>query len=88
MDASEFESPEELLAFIARVGDKLMASGQSESAAVLSDLQTVAFTSSSEWLGELGRAVRQIERESSIDADISHDFARIMREVNRVWPSL
>jgi hypothetical protein len=55
---------------------------------VLQDVQRVAYTSGSEWLGELGHAVRQIEREFDIDSPAAVDLARIMIEVNRVWPSL
>ena len=88
MSTGGFKSPDEFHAFIAEVGDQLRTSGQSDAAAVLTSLQTVAFTTGSEWLGELGQVVRRVEREFSINAAVSQDLARIMQEVNRVWPSL
>ena len=84
----EFKSPEERGAFITEVAKKLRGQGQTEAADLLAGVQTVAFTTGSEWLGEVGLLVRRLQREFELDASVRHDLKRIMRAVNRVWPRL
>ncbi len=88
MSTDRFNSTDELHEFVDAVGNKLEASGQSDAADVLTSLQDVPFATGSERLGELGQVVRRVKREFSIDSSITQDLASIMREVNRVWPSL
>jgi hypothetical protein len=84
----DFKSPEELDAFIIEVSEKLRTQGQTEAADVLASIRKVAFTTGSEWLGELGLLVRRLHREFDLDASIRRDLKRIMRSVKRVWPRL
>jgi len=86
--SDDFKSPEELHAFIEEVAEKLRSKGQMEAAETLTSIQNVAFTTGSEWLGELGLLVRRVQRTFDLDPDIDRDLKRVMRSVNRVWPRL
>lgn len=84
----DFKSPEELDSFMAKVAERLRGQGQTEAANLLSGVQTVAFSTGSEWLGEVGLIVRRLQREFRLDASVRQDLKRIMRAVNGVWPRL
>jgi hypothetical protein len=88
MSGDSFKSPEELHAFVAEVAEKLRVQGQTEAADLLASIQNVAFTTGSEWLGELGLLVRRLQRDFDLDADVRGDLKRIMRAVNSAWPRL
>jgi len=83
-----FTSPGELNALISQVAEELREQGQTEAADLLAGVQTVAFTTGSEWLGEVGLLVRRLQREFDLDASVRQDLKQIMRAVNRVWPRL
>lgn len=84
----DFNTPAELDAFISVVVEKLRTDGQTEAADLLASIQKTAFTTGSEWLGELGLCVRRLQREFDLEASIRGDLKRIMRAVKRAWPRL
>lgn len=47
----------------------------------------VVFTSGSEWLGEIGVAVKKLRSECTPSGALDDRPERIMRDVRRVWPS-
>jgi hypothetical protein len=67
---------------------KLEAGNQREAANKLRRIQETSFTTSSEWWGELGLAVRSIQKEVKVDQDIRQGLDEIMRLVKRAWPRL
>ena len=51
-------------------------------------VQSTAFTTGSEWLGELGWAVRKIEEHDVQVENLKKDLEAILREVHKVWPNI
>jgi hypothetical protein len=66
----------------------LEATGLHGAARQLAEIQGAAFTTGSEWLGELGMAVRTIRGECVVPREVDGKLERIMTEVRRVWPAL
>jgi hypothetical protein len=81
-------SPEELNDLLTQIRSDLLAQGQGEAAAVLGEVQATAFTTGSEWLGELGRAVKEVRRRFQLRGLVESKLDRVMDEVRRVWPGL
>ena len=54
----------------------------------LEKVRAAAFTSSSEWLGELGLAVRKIGKRKIEDLILQADLEFILVEVRKVWPGM
>ena len=87
MDTSNcFSSPEDVHAFIRVLITNLRENGLDASA--LEEVQSTAYTTSSEWLGELGLAVRKVQEQVIKDHSISDRLLRLMRLVHSVWPEL
>jgi choline dehydrogenase-like flavoprotein len=55
---------------------------------VLRRVRSTANTTSSEWLAELGRAIRQVQHGSPVDPAVAADVDRIMQQVSGVRPKL
>ena len=51
-------------------------------------VQDTAYTTGSEWLGELGRAIRKIEKQDLSLGELEKDLETILCEVHRVWPNI
>ena len=51
---------------------------------------SAAYTTSSEWLGEVGSAIRHfLKREHGrVPPDLQQQLERCLREVHKVWPDL
>lgn len=81
-------SPDELYALIDEVISKLKAGGKAEAARILEGPHHAVFTTGSEWLGEIGAAVRQVESECDVSAEERAMLEDVMRDVHRVWPNL
>jgi hypothetical protein len=81
-----FESPDELNQFASEVTQKLHQAELHDAAKVLEDWRSTAYTTSSEWLGELGLAIRKIQKQYKIVKSINMDLKRLLREVHKVWP--
>ena len=84
----EFRSKQELYSFVNDVAGKLRQVGEHSAAKMLSTANTVAYTSSSEWLGEIGLAVMEIRSQCRLDRDLEIDCDDIMSEVQRFWPDI
>ena len=76
----------ELYHFINAVIRKLLEAGLDPSP--LEIIQCTAYSTGTEWLGELGRAVRKVEKQNSIAAELREDLETMLREVHRVWPNI
>jgi hypothetical protein len=83
--AKSFESPEKLDQFVSEVRAELEAAGLEAAAGRFAEIQATAFTTGSEWLGELGAAAKEIRREKEIPPALCEKLDRIMREARRVW---
>ena len=81
-----FDSPSEVYAFTNTLILKLQ--NLNLDASPLERVQSTAYTTSSEWLGELGSAVREVQHQRIIDSEINFGLHRIMRLVHSVWPLL
>jgi hypothetical protein len=51
-------------------------------------VQRTAFTTGSEWLGELGAAVKAIRAERGLPNSLRQKLEAIRAHVRRVWPAL
>ena len=68
---------------------KLREHGFGEGADEIAMLMSSAWTTSSEFTGELGRAVLRFQREhSAVSTDLLDALDRCMREVQIVWPDI
>ena len=64
--------------------------GLAEAADTLESRTSVACTTSSEWLGEVGVAIHDfLKRERGrVPADVERHLARCLEEIGKVWPKL
>lgn len=83
-----FENPEHLDRFVSELRAGLERAGYGEAAARLRAVQRTAFTTGSEWLGELGLAVREIRARHALPAELEAKLAAVGCEARRAWPSL
>ena len=67
---------------------KLRESGLDGHADALSELKGQAWTTSSEMIGELGRAVLRLRKQPELPAEVSKLIGRCMSEVRKVWPHI
>ncbi len=84
MDQHEFQSPGEVHFFVGKLIAELRARGLDASA--LEKIQENAYSSGLEWAGDLGAAVRLVQRQKIADRQIGSDLERLMRFFNRTWP--
>ena len=67
----------------------LRAQGLPDAADSLASIKAAAWTSSSEMLGELGKAVLRIQAENAhASNDLQRTLARCIEEVRKVWPQI
>jgi hypothetical protein len=83
-----FTSPDELNRFVSQLRQELEAAGFREASRRLGRVQGVAFTTGSEWLGELGIAVKGIRGECAVPPELDAKLERVLAAVRRVWPVL
>jgi hypothetical protein len=81
-----FQSPDEVHAFVTTVIERLKSAGFD--ATPLEKVQSTAYTTGSEWLGELGRAVTEVQKQPIADPQTAKDLDRILRHVKGVWPAI
>jgi hypothetical protein len=68
---------------------KLREQGFSESADYIEMLKRISWTSSSEFIGELGQGILRFQREHpTVSGDLRDVLDRCMREVRIVWPDI
>jgi hypothetical protein len=62
--------------------------GLTESAAELEERAFAAYTTSSEWLGEVGEAILQFRAREGrrVPAEVAELLDQCLREVGKVWP--
>ena len=85
---SSFSSPDDLNRFITETRKIMGELGFEEAATAMGEVQATAYTTSSEWLGELGATVRRIELQFRLPDNLQERLDRIMTEVHRAWPTL
>lgn len=83
-----FSNPDELHAFIASVVTKFIADGKIEAARILDNPNNAVFTTGSEWLGEIGAAVRRIQTDCAFSDLENATLEKIMETVHVVWPDM
>lgn len=83
-----FSSPSELRAFAIKLADDLARAGMSESAERLRVVATIAYTTGSEWLGDLGLAVREVQKKHHPPPAIQDALERVMSAVHVAWPRM
>lgn len=83
-----FQSPEELDQFAGQVAQKLHQARLHDAAKLLEDWHTTGYVSSSEWLGDMGLAIRKIQKQYKIDKGIDADLQRLLGAVHTVWPRI
>lgn len=86
--AARLDSPEALDRFVSELRQQLEATGFTAAASRLASVQGAAFTTGSEWLGELGTAVNALGTDRELPAEIRKKLELIRAEVRRVWPAL
>lgn len=86
MNKNGFNSPDEVYVFINHVIAELQAHGID--AKPLQEVQTTAYTTSSEWLGDLGVAITKIQKQKIRNKDIMADLERLLDLVHKVWPKI
>ena len=82
--SAPFESPDALDRFVSEVRQQLDALGFTAAASRLAAVQGTAFTTGSEWLGELGAAVNAIRGDRNLSPDLREKLETIRTEVRRV----
>ncbi len=80
------QPPDDLHAFVDHVVTELQALDLD--ATPLQRVQQTALTTSSELLGELGKAVRQVQKQTIASDAIKTDLSAIMQAVHKVWPRI
>jgi hypothetical protein len=83
-----FDSPDALNQVVTEVRAELEARGLSTAARRLAEVQESAYTTGSEWLGELGVAVQAVQGERGLTPELRAKLEVIRGEVRRVWPGL
>ena len=83
-----FDSPDALDRFVTEVRADLEARGFPIAARRLAEVQGSAHAAGSEWLGELGAAVKAIRNQRDLPVDLRNKVEVILGEVRRVLPTL
>jgi hypothetical protein len=88
MTSSEFDSSEDLLAFVKAMAQNLSELGFNEAAVELTDWWSTGYTTSSEFLGELGLVCgRIIKRDGArLPACLAEDLERCLAESRAAFP--
>jgi hypothetical protein len=73
-----------------RAIDEARRIGRGDSASDLEARCFAAYTTSSEWLGEIGLAIRafQNEKHQSTSAALDRELTACLEEVKKVWPAI
>lgn len=80
--------PFDLRAHVERLCGEFDKAGQVEASQRLRRVLDTAYTTSSEWLGELGLAAREIQRKHKPDGALNSGLDEVMRHVHKVWRRL
>jgi len=83
-----FNSPDDLYRYVTQTIQMLKDINVLSAAELLENVHSSSHTTGSEWLGELGLAVRVIEAEFSVPAEVQERFNSIMAVVKETWPKI
>ena len=83
-----FSSPSELRAFVLKLAEELERAGMPEDSERLRLVATIAYTTGSEWLGDLGLAVREVQKKHHTPPAIQDALGSVMSAVHVAWPKL
>ena len=83
-----YTDPEEISSRLVALIERLQSSGSPDAAAVLQRTRETAYSTGSEWRGELGQAIREVERRFNLGPDSEDDLRWLMARVHEVWPSM
>lgn len=80
----------DLVALLRQAVEGARAAGLDEAADALESRTTAAFTTSSEFLGEVGLAIRQFRKSARgrVPPVVDRALDECLREVRKVWPRL
>ena len=84
---SAFASPTELAAYLRETACVMMQCGMS-GGGVLHDVSLLPCTTSSEWLLEIGAAVRSAEAAGQVPVAVQRRLDRIMEAVHVAYPTM
>ena len=79
-------TPTELRQLIVAVSQRLDAAGLAAAGQLLRERGCAAYTTSSEWLGEVGRTVQEIAAQYRLPKQVVADLEPIIEHVRQVWP--
>jgi hypothetical protein len=85
---TQLNSPDALYQYISETIRILEERGFPHAAEQMERVQGIFYTTGSEWLGDLGKTVREIETQHSIPEDIQARLTVIMTYVGETWPKL
>ena len=83
-----FTSPSDLRAFVLNLSDELARAGLTEHAERLRTVATIAYTSGTEWMGDIGLAVRDAQKKHHVSPEIQEMLERVMSAVHVAWPQM
>lgn len=86
MGDSEFDTPDALREFAVETAAMMRTAGLLEAARKLDSAAAAVCTAGSEWLGEIGLALRAADQVA--DPELRRRLARIHGHVRATWPSL
>ncbi|HEV2232939.1 MAG TPA: hypothetical protein VGV68_05995 [Terriglobia bacterium] len=85
---STFPSPSDLRAFVLNLADELARAGMPEASERLRGAACAVCTTGSEWLGELGHAVRETQKNHRPPTEFQEALERVMSAVHVAWPQI
>jgi truncated hemoglobin YjbI len=88
MKTPQLNSPDELNQYITQTINMLEERGFPRAAEQMERVQGIFYTTRSEWLGDLGKTIREIEAKYSFPDDIQARLHMIMTYVGETWPKL
>jgi len=88
MKMQQLNSLDEFYQYITQTIHMLEARDFPHSAEQMEKVQGIFYTTGSEWLGDLGKTIREIEKKHSFPEDIQERLNLIMTYVGEAWPKL
>jgi hypothetical protein len=85
---TRFDSPDELYRYVAQTIQIFKDRDLLPAAEMLANVQGNVYATGSEWLGDLGLAVRAIEATYSVPDDVKERLDSIMGVVEDTWPRI
>jgi len=73
---------------VLNLADELERAGLTERAERLRVVATIAYTTGTEWLGDIGLAVRDVQKKHQVSPAIQDSLERVMSAVHVAWPQL